>query len=268
MNDPRPSQDLQARVKELEALAWFSHMVPGLAHDLNTLLGICITATSHLQGQVSRLKSDFDGGKLGKAAFAAYLDHLGQASELLAANLGRANALTGSLKHLTVSQARQEPEMVDLGTLLGEISLAFSPQLKQHPHRLEVRAPEVLVIRTRSGELTRVLLNLVQNAMVHAFPDGRAGHILLQAEATEGGASLKVADDGAGMDKEILARIFEPYFTTSREGGGSGLGLPLCRDLVEGPLGGRLSVESVPGYGSTFHISLPSLTTDDGGHHE
>lgn len=267
MNDPRPPQDPQAKLREAEALGWFSHMVPGLAHDLNTLLGICITATSHQQEQLARLKAEFEGGKLGKAAFTAYLDHLRQASDLLAANLGRASSLTGSLKHLAVSQARQEPEMVDLGTLLGEISLAFSPQLKKHPHHLEVRAPEVLVIRTLPAELTRVLLNLVQNAIAHAFPDGRAGHILLQAEAAGSGALLKVADDGAGMDKEVLPRIFEPYFTTSREGGGSGLGLSLCRDMVEGPLGGQLRVESVPGYGSTFLISLPSLITDDGGHH-
>lgn len=267
MSDALPPEEVRARLKEAEAQEWFSRMVPGIAHDLNTLLGICITATSHLHEQVDRLKLDFEGGKLGKNAFAAYLQKLREASDLLGANLDRARALAGSLKHLSVTQARERAEMTDLGTLLGEITLAFSPQLKQHPHRLEVRAPEVLMVRTHAPDLTRVLLNLVQNALIHAFPAGKTGRILIQAEAANRGARLKVADDGIGMDPGTLARIFEPYFTTRKDAGGTGLGLALCKELVEGPLKGQITVESVPGYGTTFLLSIPSLPPSEGEPH-
>ncbi len=267
MSDLLSPEEIQALLKEAEAQGWFARMVPGIAHDMNTLLGICITANSHLHAQLDRMKAEFEGGKLGKTAFAGYLQRIREASELLDTNLGRARALAGSLKHLSVSQAQHEPEMTDLGTLLGEIALAFSPQLKQHPHHLEVKAPEVLMVRTHPADLSRVLMNLVQNAMVHGFPDDRAGHVLLQAEATDEGALVKVADDGVGMDAETLAHVFEPYFTTRRNAGGTGLGLSLCKELVEGPLAGHIRVESVHGYGSTFHLSLPNLASSEGASH-
>ena len=163
---------------------------------------------------------------------------------------------------MSPERARQSRRRkIDLRSLIDEVAAGLGASLKASPLRLVVEAPVALPLRTRPAALVRVLLNLVQNAVVHAFPDGSAGTVTIAASLAPTGATVTVKDDGVGMPPEVAARAFDPGFTTRREKGGTGLGLSIVHDTVEKVLGGTVALETAPGAGAVFRLSLPSLVS-------
>ncbi|MCC6129020.1 MAG: HAMP domain-containing histidine kinase [Acidobacteria bacterium] len=163
------------------------------------------------------------------------------------------------MKHITGQQTGADPAAVNVRTVLDDLAMALGPAFRKSPHRLEVDAPDLLPLKTRGIELGRVLLNLVQNCLVHAFPKGTAGTVRLEARGSDGGVVITVADTGSGMPPDVAARAFDLYYTTRRDEGGTGLGLSVVKDLVEGSLQGRISLQTSPGAGTIFRITLPNI---------
>ncbi len=166
-----------------------------------------------------------------------------------------------SLRHVAGAGEAEPPQEIDLRSLIDEVASGLGASLKASPLRLVVEAPVALPFRNRPAALVRVLLNLVQNAAVHAFPAGSAGTVTIAASLTPTGATVSVKDDGVGMPSEVASRAFEPGFTTRREKGGTGLGLSIVRDTVEKALGGTVDLETAPGSGTVFRLSLPNLVS-------
>ncbi len=246
-------------VDEAENARVLARLLPGVAHDINSLVGVAVTATTHARGTLSSLSEAVDGSALTKAKLQTGLERLEEALRLIQTNLERTLGLVAGLKHLTGRAPRAAPEPVDIPRLLDDIALAFGPAFRKSPHRLVINAPRTLSLTTLPSELSRVLLNLVQNALIHAFLDETPGTVTVNAALSTNGAILTIEDDGAGMPPEVAARAFEPYYTTRRGEGGTGLGLAIVADLVEKSLEGRLSLETIPGKGTTFRIALPNL---------
>jgi signal transduction histidine kinase len=253
---PAGNPQLQRETEAGQALA---RLVPGLAHDLNTLIGIALTAATHASGTIATLDQSLDGATLTKARLQSGFDSIIEALRLVEGNLNRAAQLIGGLKHLTGQAQGAAPAVIDVRALLEDLELALGPNIRKSPHRLEIAAPAVLPLRTRGVELGRVLLNLIQNSLTHAFPSGQAGTVRLAASQIEGGVTIAVADDGDGMSPEVAAHAFDPYFTTRRDEGGTGLGLAVAKDLVQGALEGQIDLETAPGKGTTIRLTLLDL---------
>lgn len=251
--------DLESLLREAREDRAVAQMVPGVAHDVNTLLGIAVTAVSHAFETAGSLRAALGAGTLAKSRLAAGLESLEGAARLSQTNLERAVSLVKSLRHVAGTGGTEPAESIDVRSLIDEVAAGLGASLKASPLRLVVEAPESLPLLTRPAALVRVLLNLVQNAVVHAFPDGSAGTVTVAASLTPTGATLSVKDDGVGMPPEVAERAFEPGFTTRREKGGTGLGLPIVRDTVEKALGGTVALETAPGTGTVFRLSLPNL---------
>ena len=252
-------KETQASLVQAEKMASLGLLVAGIAHEINTPVGIAYGCASHLATRTRDLVQAVEGGSLKKSDLAAYAAAAAESTRLMSGNLSRAAELIRSFKHVAVDQASAELRRFDLKTYLNEVVTSLGPRLRATPHRVAVSCPEDIAIDGYPGAFSQVITNLVMNALDHAFENKPAGTIAIAVEAApEGGEiDLRFSDDGKGIPPSTLEKIFEPFFTTRRGAGGSGLGLHIVFNLVTQSLGGRISVDSTEGEGTTFHIRFP-----------
>lgn len=247
----------QEELLQSEKLASLGALVAGVAHELNTPIGNAVTVASTLV-QTHRRFEALAGSGLTRSALAEYLDDVREGGQIIERNLQRAAELIGSFKQLAVDQASTQRRGFELGELAQEITLAMRPSVRKTPFQLHIDIPPGLHLDSYPGPLGQVLMNLINNALLHAFEGRSSGTISVGAEDGEPGwLTLCVSDDGCGIAPEHHRKIFDPFFTTKLGQGGSGLGLHLAYTLVTGLLGGRIELDSQPGSGSRFVLHLP-----------
>ncbi|MDR0736184.1 MAG: histidine kinase [Zoogloeaceae bacterium] len=257
--------DLQSATDQMiqsEKLAALGSLVAGIAHEVNTPLGIGVTAASHLEESVIALERAFAAGAMKKSDLANFLATCQETVEIILGNLTRAANLIQSFKKIAVDQSSEAWQVIALKDYLKDIIVSLTPKLKKTRIRVDIRCPEDLRFNTMPGALSQIVANLVGNSLIHAFAEGEEGVITLTVKPGKQGIVLIYKDDGKGIAREHLPRIFEPFFTTRRGQGGSGLGLHLVYNIVTRNLGGSIGVSSVPGEGATFTLDLPG--TGDG----
>jgi signal transduction histidine kinase len=247
----------QRHLFESEKLASLGGMVAGIAHEINTPLGIGVTAASHLREEAQRLLALVQRGEVSDEVVGAFAATASESSDLILRNLQRADRLVRSFKRIAVDQSTEDRRVVDLGASLDEILTTLGPSLRKLPHRIEIDCPPGIVVETAPGALYQVITNLVMNSLVHAFAPGVAGSIVLRVRRGDGEIVLEYADNGRGMEDAVRARIYEPFYTTQRGQGGSGLGMHIVYTLVTQVLGGSIECESTPGQGTRFRIRFP-----------
>jgi signal transduction histidine kinase len=256
-------RETQSNLIQAEKLASLGQLVAGVAHEINTPLGVALTTSTALEGQVERLNAQAASGKLSKSEFSSALARLTEGSKLLLSNLTRAIDLVYSFKQVAADQASGERRRFDVKTWLDELLTSLGPVLRKSGHEVAVRCPPDLVLDTYPGSLAQVLTNLVMNALVHAYPGGRTGCLTITvASLRPGTIRFTFADDGGGIAPENLSKIFDPFFTTGRDRGSTGLGLHIVYNLVTARLQGGIDVESRPGQGTRFTIDLPVTVHD------
>ncbi|HYE52066.1 MAG TPA: PAS-domain containing protein [Azospirillaceae bacterium] len=248
----------QESLVEAERLASLGGLVAGVAHELNTPVGIGYTAASFLSDRLRDFRAQVESGQVRRSDLTEFLDLVEETANLLTVNTGRASRLVQSFKNVAVDQTSDERRRFELRGYLEEIALSVGPQWKRPGHALEIDCPAGIEMDGYPGALSQVVANLIVNATVHAYPDGRAGRLSLSvARAGPDRVELVFADDGDGIAPEHLPRIFDPFFTTRRGTGSTGLGLNIVYNLVTGTLGGRVEVRSAPGAGTRFVLRLP-----------
>jgi signal transduction histidine kinase len=249
----------QRQLVEAEKLASLGGMVAGIAHEINTPLGIGVTAASHLHEEARRLSLLLARGELRDADLQRFERSARESSDLILRNLQRADRLVKSFKQVAVDQSSEDRRVVDLRVCLEEILTTLGPTLRKTPHRAQVDCEPGLVLETAPGALYQIITNLVINSLTHGFDHGTAGTIRIAAMRVDGnGVAIDYADDGRGMDEPVRARVFEPFFTTRRGQGGSGLGMNIVYSLVTQVLQGTIACESAPGAGTRFRIRFRS----------
>ncbi|MDY8110166.1 ATP-binding protein [Fulvimarina sp. 2208YS6-2-32] len=252
-------QRTQSELIQSEKLASLGQLVAGVAHEINTPLGVALTTTSVLKDEVRKFGDAATQGQVTKQSFEIFIDRVGDGMRLTVANLERAARLVASFKQVSTDQTNDELRRVRLAAFLDEVFTSLGPLGRKGGHRVEVRCPDLIELDTYPGALAQVLTNLLTNAYAHGFGDRKSGHVQVSVESRKGGGvSIAFADDGAGIEPAVRRRIFDPFVTTGRAKGSTGLGLHIVHNIVTGILGGRIDVESERGKGTCIEIDLPA----------
>jgi signal transduction histidine kinase/ligand-binding sensor domain-containing protein len=247
----------QHQLLESEKMAALGGLVAGVAHEINTPLGVTVTAASHLQEEAGRIARLASQNALTPDQIAQFHSAANESSEIILRNLNRADRLIKSFKQVAVDQSSEERRTIELGAYLNEILISLGPAFKKTAHSVHVDCPEPLSLNTYPGAFYQIVSNLLMNSLNHAFAPGQAGEIIIAIRQDGDHVVLRYRDNGKGMSEDVRSRIFEPFFTTRRGQGGSGLGMHVVYNLVTQLLKGQIHVDSAPGTGTSFEIVLP-----------
>jgi signal transduction histidine kinase len=250
----------QQNLIDAERLAALGGLVAGVAHEVNNPIGISLTVASSFARRAEIFQNELKSNQLRRSKLDEFVKSSRDASQQLVANLQRAGELIQSFKQVAVDRSHAERRPFALSEATDQIAASLRPVLKKAAVTLNVDVPEGLLIDSYPGSYGQILTNLFLNAVNHAFADGRPGTITISARA-RGSDDIEIifADDGAGMTPDVQRQAFDPFFTTRRNEGGTGLGLHIVYNLVTQQLGGRMMLESRPGQGTTFRIIMPRI---------
>ena len=259
LNDTLTSlRQAQKQLVESEKLASLGQLVAGVAHEINTPVGISVTGASTLAEETERLRALYAAGTMKRSDLNNYVTTASTISKLLLSNMERAATLIQSFKEVAIDQTSEERRSFRLKPYIDEILLNISPILRKTPHVIAVNCADAIEVDTYPGALSQVLTNFVMNALLHAFQDGRHGKMAITVqEPDQASIELRFSDNGCGIPEDHLPKIFDPFFTTMRGRGGSGLGLNIIHNLVTSTLQGRINVESEVNVGTTFILHFP-----------
>ncbi|MDQ7835892.1 MAG: PAS domain S-box protein [Humidesulfovibrio sp.] len=242
---------------ESEKMASLGGLVAGVAHEINTPVGIGVTAASHLEDKTKAMLEAYHGGELKRSKLEEFLGMCDESTRMILSNLRRASDLIRSFKQVAVDRSTEERRSFNLCEYLDEVLLSLKPHLKKTAVKVELSCDEKLVIDSYPGAFSQILTNLVMNALTHAYDPGQAGIIRINIGHNEGRMLIVFSDDGKGIAPEHLDKIFEPFYTTKRGRGGTGLGLHILYNIVTQKLQGTVRCESNPGQGTTFTLDIP-----------
>ncbi|MBL4796391.1 MAG: HAMP domain-containing histidine kinase [Oleispira sp.] len=252
-------KQMQEQLIIQEKMASLGGLVAGVAHEINTPLGIGVTATSYIKDKTDELIQINKTSQLSKGQFDDYLSAIKDSSGMVLKSLLSASTLISSFKKIAVDQNREEKQKIIIKQHLENVLISLKPKLKQAHHTVIINCSNELQLTCFSASLMQVFTNLVSNSLLQGFDDGEAGCITINIEEQGNKEVLiKYHDNGKGISEENKKKIFDPFFTTKRNKGGVGLGLHVIYNMVTQNMGGSVSVESMPGEGTTFLILLPN----------
>lgn len=254
----------QEQLIQSEKLAGLSTLVSGVAHEINTPLGIAITAISHLVDSKKSFDRKFESGNMKRSDLDAYLKSTEESTQIALKNLDRAKLLVHNFKQVSADQATESKRDFNVLTYTEAIVHSLMPKLKKRGHSIKINCSPYLSLKSYPGAFGQILTNLILNSIAHGFETDNPGMITLSYEEKDEHVTLLYQDNGIGMSTETLKRIFEPFFTTKRETGGTGLGLHIVYNIVTLQLRGHITCESKPGEGTTFTITFPADTYEGG----
>lgn len=256
-------KEAQQQLVAAEKMASLGALVAGVAHEINTPLGVAVTATSHLHGELQSVESAIADRSLVWSHVQQFVLLARQCTDMVMRNLDRADRLVKSFKQVSVDQSSEQQREIHLADYLREIVISLQPALKRAPHQVRVECAEDIVFTTYPGAIYQVITNLTMNSLTHAFDGDRIGEIRIRGARATGGhpevevVRIEYADNGRGMSAEVVAHVFDPFFTTRRGQGGTGLGMHIAYNLVTQMLRGTIRCESVLGEGVRFVIEIP-----------
>lgn len=248
----------QQTLVESEKMASLGSLVAGVAHEINTPIGISVTASSYLQERVADFKSHIDSKQLSRSYLNEFTVNLDESMQLLQSNLRRASELIASFKQVAVDQSSEARYNFSLADNLHQVVVSLGHKLKKSQCEVDIQCDPKLSIFSFPGSFTQIYSNLILNSINHGFDNwDKPKKITIKVEQQGEELFIDYSDNGRGIPPEILPRIFDPFVTSKRGQGGSGLGTHIIYNLVVQLLKGRISCASEPGNGAQFHIRLP-----------
>ncbi|MBN1411564.1 MAG: substrate-binding domain-containing protein [Spirochaetales bacterium] len=247
----------QQELIQSEKMAALGGLVAGVAHEINTPVGIGVTAISHLQKMTGEIFEIYKKDGMKRSDFEKYTDSVKEISAIVLANLKRASDLIRSFKNISVDQSTEEKRSFNVKEYVHDVLLSLQPKLKKTNHRITIECPDNLVLLSYPGAFSQIITNLVMNSLSHAFSEIDQGEISFSFAVLDTDLFFTYTDNGMGIEKKYVDKIFNPFFTTKRNEGGTGLGLHLVYNIVNQTLSGHIYCKSEPGKGTTFVIILP-----------
>ena len=252
-----------------EKMAALGRLVAGVAHELNTPIGVCVTAASFLQEKANALVQGYSGGSLRKQDFDEFIEVVPISTDIIASNLDRAAELISSFKLVAVDVSSDIKRKFNLHAYITKVVQSLYPETKRFNHKICIQGDSELIVETYPGSISQIITNLVMNSIIHAFADQESGCICIDIVSNKNKVGLIYSDNGKGLTAESAKMIFEPFYTTIGGAGGSGLGMSIVYNLVTETLKGTVDCTSEPGNGITIEILIPikaDITADESSH--
>lgn len=251
---------VEERTKQLlqsEKMASLGGLVAGVAHEINTPIGIGITATSHLKNITDKLIEKFHENSMKRNDLELYTEDNCESLDIIGSNLNKAAELIQSFKQIAVDRDTDKMKKFNLKTFFDDLKLSLRPEFKKTNYKLVVNCEKNIEIESIPGKLSQVIINLIMNSLRHAFKDTEDGIITISVALKDGLLEILFNDNGCGIPEENIEKIWDPFFTTARSEGGTGLGLNIVYNIVNHNLKGKITCESKIGEGTCFNITLP-----------
>ena len=252
-------RETQNELVQTEKMASLGRLVAGVSHEINTPIGIAVTAASHLSEEVKTFESEYENETLTEESFKSFIDVSIKSSEHILINLGRAAKLIQNFKQISVDQASNDVREFNIKEYLDGIVVSLQPTIKKTSHVVDIICPEDLKINSNPGVFYQIFSNLIFNSFIHGFEDKEVGHITITVDSSKSYLEIEYKDDGKGVSKESLEKIFDPFFTTKRSAGGSGLGTHIVFNLVTQKLNGNISISSKEDMGLTYDMTFKGI---------
>ncbi|MEH2527581.1 signal transduction histidine kinase [Bradyrhizobium sp. AZCC 2176] len=254
LDDLRAAQDSLVQTEKLAALG---RLVAGVAHELNTPVGTSLTVASAFINKADRFEADVASGGVRRSTLTEFIATSREAASQIMINLNHAIDLIQSFKQVAADRNVSDRRGFDLGQVTEQVVKGLRFGLRRNLV-ISIECEPDLAMNSYPGPYGQVLTNLVHNAAVHAFPDGARGSVHIAAQASgKHNVEVLFSDDGRGMSPEIKRHVFDPFFTTRRDQGSTGLGLHIVHNIVTNRLGGRINLETKPGAGTKIRIIVP-----------
>jgi signal transduction histidine kinase len=254
------ASETQRYLIETERLAALGGLVAGVAHEISSPIGTSLTVASTLARRGTDFIAQTASGQLRRAQLVEFADGCRGAAEQLVANLQRAGELIQSFKQVAVDRSSDDRRVFDLKLATEQVIASVRSRLLKSQSSLAIEMPSDIIMDSFPGPYGQVLTNLIFNAVTHGFTDGPGGHMLIKARRLDmEQVEVTFSDDGSGIAEEVQRHVFDPFFTTRRAQGSTGLGLYIVYNLVTQQLGGRITLVSAPGKGTTICMTIPLL---------
>lgn len=245
-------------IMETEKITSLGNLVAGVAHEINTPLGIGVTTVSYLEKINNECRKSLSQGTLNKNDLQVFMEEVNDSIGMMNLNLGRAVNLIKNFKKLAVDQISENIVEFSLKENIEGVVLSMKHEYKNTKHKIFNNTLESIIIKSDPGVFSQIFTNLLMNSLKHGFANKETGNIYINCFEEEDKLFVIYSDDGAGIAPENINKIYEPFFTTDRKGGGSGLGLHIVHNLIFKKLKGTIQCESKYGSGVKFTIELPA----------
>ncbi|XEC95151.1 sensor histidine kinase [Paenibacillus tarimensis] len=252
-------QSTQEQLVQAEKMSALGRLVAGVAHEINTPIGIGVTAISYLEERVKEFAGLYGQGRMRKSDLESFIASSLESVRIVHSNLERAAELVKSFKQVSVDQANESKRSFLIVDYIEDTLRSLQPTIKKTRQQAVVLGDRTLEVYTYPGAVSQIVTNLVMNSLFHAYRPEDEGYMLIRIESAKDRFIIRYADDGKGMPDEVLDKIFDPFFTTNRSNGGSGLGMNIVYNLVTRQLGGAIKAFSSPGRGTVFIMEFPFL---------
>jgi signal transduction histidine kinase len=249
-------QKTQEQLVESEKMAAIGGLVAGVAHEINTPVGIGITAISSLQEDIQRMAGLYEKEEISRKDFREFLQSSGDVSKLIQKNLERTASLVQSFKQVSTDQVTEQQRVFELKEYLNDILVSLQPKFSRKTIDFKIDCDDKLKLDSYPGVYAQIFTNLLLNSLQHGFPETNTGTISIEADINKDRLKIQYTDDGAGISRKDLPHIFEPFYTSDQHRG-TGLGLNIIYNLVRQKLHGTITCESEPGKGVLFKIDVP-----------
>jgi len=247
----------QKQLVESEKMSALGSLVAGVAHEINTPVGMSLTGVTHIEHETKMIIKAVDENTLGKNALSEYLETVGKTAQSMHLTLRNAAQLVRSFKQVAVDQNTEEKRNFNVREYGDEILLSLHSTIKQTKLVVENNVDKNINIYSYAGIYSQILTNLIINSIVHGFDEGEEGKVVLQGYVKEDLLYLVYIENGKGMEEEVRLKMFDPFFTTRMGQGGSGLGLNIIYNLIHHKLRGEIECESTLGEGMRVIITIP-----------
>jgi signal transduction histidine kinase len=251
-------QRTQKQLVESEKMVALGNLVAGVSHEINTPIGIGVTAASYMDEKSKEFLRVYTNNKMKRSDLDDYLKTVSETTGMIQTNLQRASELIKSFKQVAVDRSVDTKRTFAIKEYIQEVLISLQPNLKKTKHHVTIHGTDGIEIFSDPGALSQIVTNLIMNSLIHAYEASTEGNISITiTQNSTNKLLLYYTDDGKGMPPEIVDQIFNPFFTTNRGGGGTGLGMHIVYNLVTQSLGGTIECESILGEGTTFRIQIP-----------
>ncbi|SFU48686.1 Signal transduction histidine kinase [Methylobacterium sp. 174MFSha1.1] len=250
----RQTQDDLVRSEKLASLG---QLVAGVSHEISTPLGIALTTSTQVQGEASAFETLVAENRLTRSRLVQHAARMRDGARIMTTNLMRASDLLYSFKQVASDQVFEERRVLDLRSWIDELLTSLRALARPGRHEILAECPDGLSLDTYPGILAQVLTNAVKNAIDHGTREGHLLRVVITARPEPMRVVITIGDDGAGIAPQHLDRVFDPFFTTARARGGTGLGLHIIHNLVTHRLAGSVEIQSTVGQGTCVSVQLP-----------